>query len=64
MTWNMDVRRERIRYRARLNPFTASSALPVHRADFQRMLAKYAIPFATPHFCKKLVNYGYLNQNE
>lgn len=46
------------------NLFIASSALPVGRADFQRMLARHAIPFATPHFCRKLVNYEYSDENE
>lgn len=38
--------------------------LALHRAEFQQVLAKHAIPPAVPHFGKRLVNYEYENDDE
>ena len=38
--------------------------LALHRADFQRVLARYAIPPATAHFDKRLAGYDYMDENK
>ncbi|KAL5526162.1 hypothetical protein ACEPAG_7500 [Sanghuangporus baumii] len=38
--------------------------LTLHRADFQRVLAQYAIPPAKPHFGKRIVGYEYADEND
>ncbi|KAI5118612.1 hypothetical protein M0805_008043 [Coniferiporia weirii] len=40
------------------------SVLTLHRADYQQVLAQHAIPPATPHFGKRLVGYGYTDEND
>ncbi|KAL5485616.1 hypothetical protein ACEPAI_6657 [Sanghuangporus weigelae] len=38
--------------------------LTLHRADFQRVLAQYAIPPAKPHFGKRIAGYEYADEND
>ncbi|THH09273.1 hypothetical protein EW145_g2128 [Phellinidium pouzarii] len=40
------------------------SVLTLHRADFQQVLARHAIPPATAHFGKRLIGYRYADEND
>ena len=47
-----------------MNTYLAVGVLTLHRADFQQVLAKHAIPPAKPHFGKRLVNYNYVDEDK